>query len=135
MTYLLDTHAWLWLVSDVELDQTTLQRCRDAANEAALYLSAISLWEISLKASRGKLDIAVPVRSWLRLAVERSRVRMAGFDLEVACECADLPPSFHGDPADRILAATCRVQDLTLLTRDHQLLSLAAQGVFKAERV
>ena len=53
MTYLLDSHAWLWLISDIELDVHVLQRCREAVDEGSLFLSPISLWEIGLKAKRG----------------------------------------------------------------------------------
>ena len=67
--------------------------------------------------------------------VEGSVRNDSELDLHVAAACAELPPTFHGDPADRILAATCRVQELTLLTRDHRLLSLAAQGVLSAEKI
>lgn len=135
MRLLLDSHAWLWLISDSELDGKTLQRCRDSAAVGDLFLSPISLWEIALKANRGRLDIPPPVKPWLNQAVGKSRVSLATFNFEVACDCAELPANFHGDPADRILAATCRVHNLTLLTRDRMLLSLAAQGVFAAEEV
>ncbi len=135
MKLLLDSHTWLWLISDIELERDTFQTCREAAVEGELYLSPISLWEIGLKASRGRLDLPAPVQGWLQEAVRKSRVTLAPFDFEVACQCATLPTDFHGDPADRILAATCRVHELTLLTRDRLLLSLAAKGVVAAERV
>ena len=135
MNLLLDTHVWLWLMSNTQLDEETLDTCRHAASAGELYLSPMSLWEIALKASRGKLDIPAPVRKWLRDAVQRTQVQLAPFTLDVACECADLPVDFHGDPADRILAATCRVNGFTLLTRDEPMLELARNGVLRAKRV
>ena len=135
MKLLLDSHTWLWLISDIELERDTFRTCREAAVEGKLYLSPISLWEIGLKASRGRLDLPALVQAWLQEAVRKSRVTLAPFDFQVACQCATLPPEFHGDPADRILAATCQVHELTLLTRDRMLLALASQGTFTAERV
>ena len=135
MRYLLDTHTWLWYVRGLELSQT-MQRTLDTAYDGGdVYLSPISIWEAALKASRGRLALAEPSRAWLLEAVSTSAVNLAPFDLNVASECAELPATFHGDPADRILAATCRVQELVLLTRDHRLLSLAGQGYFAAEEV
>ncbi len=88
-----------------------------------------------MKSSRGLLELPSPIREWLKLSVQASGVWMAPFDMNVAVECAELPPAFHGDPVDRILTCTCRVQGLTLLTRDAGLLKLAAKGVFRAERI
>ncbi len=135
MKYLLDTHAWLWFVLGKNLSTEAQQRCDKARRDEELYLSPISLWEIAMKASRGRIDLPSPVREWLKSGVHASGVWMASFDMHVAVECAELPPEFHGDPVDRILASTCRVQGLTLLTRDASLLKLAAKGIFRAERI
>ncbi len=132
---LLDTHAWLWLMEEGEMNAASFQLCRDAARQNLLLLSPISLWEIGLKASHGKLEIPAPVREWLRSAVSKSRVNLARFDLDVACESSELPAEFHGDPADRIIAATCRMNSYTFLTRDTTLLELSARGFFHAHRI
>lgn len=135
MKYLLDTHTWLWFVKGVELSPSVQRTIDTACDRGDAFLSPISIWEIALKASRGQLVLPEPSRKWLLDAVSTSNVTLAPFDLYVAAACAELPITFHGDPADRILAATCRVQELTLLTRDYRLLSLAAQGVLSAERI
>ncbi len=135
MKYLLDTHAWLWFVRGQNLPVRVQNVFDEARRNDELCLSPISLWEIAMKASRGRLQIPAPIREWLKLSVRASGVWMADFDMQVAVECAELPPAFHGDPVDRILASTCRVQGLTLLTRDSALLKSAARGVFRAERI
>ncbi|MBS1815570.1 MAG: type II toxin-antitoxin system VapC family toxin [Acidobacteria bacterium] len=130
---LLDTHVWLWMVDDLpSLHSTVRKPIAEAADKRELFLSPISMWEISLKASRRKLDLGMPVRKWLHTAVERSRVLLAPIDVEVACECAALPTDFHGDPADRIIAATARAEGFTLVTHDKTLLQLAKRGYFRA---
>ncbi len=101
-----------------------------AAN--ALFLSPISLWEIGLKTSRGKLELDMPLRPWMQRAIELTGVHIAAITPEIACSCAELPPEFHGDPADCILAATARSEGLTLVTHDTKLLGLARLGYFKA---
>ena len=128
---LLDTHSWIWLVGDDPLLAKTARR--EILNHAdTLFLSPISLWEIALKSSRGKLELDLPLRSWLQRAVDLTGVHLAPITTEIACTCAELPPEFHGDPADRIIAATARAEGLTLLTHDDKLLNLAKKGYFKA---
>ncbi len=67
--------------------------------------------------------------------IATTRVHLAPFDFHVAADCALLPAAFHKDPADRALASTCRMQGLTLLTRDRTLLRLASQNLFTALRI
>ncbi len=126
---LLDTHIFIWLV----LGNTRLQReARSAISSASaagtLYMSPISLWEIALKHSRGKLELGRPLRPWLKEALSATAVQLIPIDIEIACACADLPASFHGDPADRIIAATARSHGLTLITDDQKLLYLGRVG-------
>jgi PIN domain nuclease of toxin-antitoxin system len=104
----------------------------EASTQNALHLSPISLWEIALKSSRGKLQLSLPLRRWLHETVERTRINLLPISAEIACNCAELPAAFHGDPADRIIAATARAEGLTLVTHDKALLQLAKQGYFKA---
>jgi PIN domain nuclease of toxin-antitoxin system len=130
---LLDTHSWIWLVGDDPLLGKAARReilNRSAAD--ALFLSPISLWEIALKSSRGRLELNLPLRSWIQRALDLTGVHLAPITTEIACTCAELPPEFHGDPADRIIAATARAEGLTLLTHDDKLFGLAKKGYFKA---
>lgn len=133
---LLDTHALLWLIAD---DPQLGPEARDVIEEAStadlLFLSPISLWEIALKSSRSKLDLGLPLRPWIRRTLELTRVRLMPISSETACSCAELPPEFHGDPADRLIAATARAEGMVLLTHDRHLLRLAKQGFFRAHKI
>lgn len=130
---LLDTHTWIWLVgNDSRLGGAARDAIRFDHSANALYLSPISLWEIALKSSRGKLLLDLPLRAWLKRSIQLTGVHLAEITADVACGCAELPADFHGDPADRLIAATARVEGMTLLTHDKALLSLAKKGYFKA---
>lgn len=130
---LLDTHVWLWLAgAERKFSAESTSAIQEALSRDALYLSPISLWEIALKASRGKLDLPHPVSAWMHRAVNFPGLHLTPITVEIACECAELPAEFHGDPADRIIAATARAERLTLLTQDRTLLQLAKRGYFKA---
>ena len=130
---LLDTHSWVWLVfADPLLKPAARASIEDAASAATLFVSPISMWEIALKHSRGKLELERPIRDWLSQASSLPGLRIAPITPSIAAECASLPPAFHGDPADRIIAATARSEGLTLITHDKALLKLADRGLFRA---
>jgi PIN domain nuclease of toxin-antitoxin system len=133
---LLDSHAFVWLSDgDRRLGTEARKLIREAFQADSLYLSPISLWEIGLKASRGKIIFDRPLRPWMNDALRLTRTRLAPITAEVAIDCSELPAEFHGDPADRIIASTARVYSLLLLTDDGKLLDLAAKGHFRAQRI
>lgn len=130
---LLDTHVWLWIIEDNRaLRPDARTAILTAAAEFNLYLSPISLWEIALKSSRGQLKLHLALRPWIRRGMELTGIKLAPITPDIACACADLPAQFHGDPADRLIAATARSEGMTLMTHDRALLALAKQGHFKA---
>ena len=117
---LLDTHIWLWwLVGQEELgpkDRQRLQGLVTAGTPPAI--SAISLWEVQMLVSKGRLPLSLPLSRWLPLATSPETVRVLPLDTDVVLAVNDLPASFHGDPADRIIVATARAHGIALLTRD-----------------
>lgn len=130
---LLDTHAWFWLTTDdPKLNLAARREIEKAHTAQSIFMSSISLWELALKHSRGKLELDRPIRPWLRQALKTSETRLISMDVEIAAACAELPEAFHGDPADRIIAATARSEGLRLVTHDKKLLALAKQGFFQA---
>lgn len=129
---LLDTHVWLWLTSaQPDIKPFVIEALETAAASNLLWISPISMWEVALKHSRGKLALDRPVRDWLIHASTIPGLQLAPITPSIAAECAELPSAFHGDPADRILAATARSEGLTLVTHDRALIHLARQGYFQ----
>jgi PIN domain nuclease of toxin-antitoxin system len=120
---LLDTHAWIWWV---EGDRRLPRRVRDALDGLPRgerpYLSAISLWEVATLVERGRVDFSVPLADWLDAAAHPRSVRVVPITTAIAAEVAALPRTFHRDPADRLMVASCRVLGVPLLTRDARLL-------------
>jgi PIN domain nuclease of toxin-antitoxin system len=120
---LLDTHVWLWwLLRQRELDD----RERDALDALCAAgtppaLSAISLWEAQMLAARGRLTLDIPLARWLPTAAAPESVVVVPLDVAVVLALDGLPGTFHGDPADRIIAATARAHDLPLATQDRKL--------------
>jgi PIN domain nuclease of toxin-antitoxin system len=116
---LLDTHIWLWTLSDPRrLGRRVLQQLKDEANE--LWLSPISTYEALTLHYKGRFEIDGNLTEWLARAT--AGTREAPLTHEIALVARQL--SLHQDPADRILAATTEVLDLTLVTADERLLGL-----------
>jgi PIN domain nuclease of toxin-antitoxin system len=114
---LLDTHIWLWSLSEPKrLGRRTHQELKDSNNE--LWLSPVSTWEALVLADKGKIVLR---GDWWPRATEQ--MREAPLTHEIVVVAAHLPLP-HRDPVDRFLAATAQVLSLTLVTSDHNLLGL-----------
>ena len=122
MKLLLDTHILLWwLRQDPLLPKSYLEVFEQADDQSPLWLSEISLWEISTLHSLGRVEFRLPLREWLEKATAPPLIRRVGISPAIAAEVAALPDSFHRDPADRIIVATARVLGATLLTQDRAI--------------
>jgi PIN domain nuclease of toxin-antitoxin system len=107
---------------------------RDAlAKEGCDYfVSAISAWEIGLLASRGRVHLTQAPLDWFRSFVDDRNTRVLDVTPEVFVASSFLPQPLHNDPADRILIATAREHDLTIITRDQAILAYGAAGHVRA---
>ena len=123
MRVLLDTHVWWWWVTgEPGLSAAQKRILARASPDEPLQISDISLWEVATLASLGRLALRIPLREWLEAAAAPPLVQRRAISPAVAAEVAALPADFHRDPADRIIVATARVHDATLLTRDKRII-------------
>jgi len=79
-----------------------------------------------------RLDLQVPVESWVQRVFSHPGVQIAPLSPEIAVRSCFLAGDFHGDPVDRFLVATAIEMGLKLVTRDQQILSYARQGYVSA---
>lgn len=120
MKLLLDTHIWLWSLGEPKRLSGRVQgELKDPNNE--LWLSPVSTWEALLLQARGRIHVQGSVREWITNAM--SHFREAPLTHEIVVAAHELP-FHHPDPADRFLAATAEILNLTLVTADHRLLGL-----------
>jgi PIN domain nuclease of toxin-antitoxin system len=131
---LLDTHYWIWFqAGDREkFTPRLLTAIQEAAGEGRLLLSVISVWELGLLEARGRVHLHTSCEQWVAEALAIPGLSLAPLTLEIALDCTRLPGTFHGDPADRIIAATARRTGAHLVTRDQRLLDYAAEGYLQA---
>ena len=119
MTVLLDTHVWIWwLLGSDQLPMKERQALDHLASRGALRLAAVSLWEAQMLHAKSRLTLNQPFDTWLRDAAAADVVQVVPLDVEVVVALDRLPPSFHGDPADRLIVSTSRAQQLPLATHD-----------------
>ncbi|MCY4482066.1 MAG: type II toxin-antitoxin system VapC family toxin [Spirochaetaceae bacterium] len=119
MKLLLDTHIWVWSVSDdARLTDTVRRVLEDPLHE--LWISSISTWEVLLLAERGRLVLNPDARSWVRQALSDTPVREAPITIDVALASRSVRLD-NQDPADRFIAASAMVFGLTLITADGDL--------------
>ena len=115
MRLLLDTHLLLWALGDPDkLDAATRDLVEDPANQ--VLFSAASIWEIALKAGRGRADFAGRPDAVARAARDTGFVELP-VRADVAARVADLPPH-HRDPFDRLLVAQAMAEPVLLYTAD-----------------
>ena len=122
---LLDTHYWIWLQAGAEdrIAAKVLDALRSAAARGDLLLSVISVWEVGMLESKGRIQLDRPCEEWVREALTLRGLTLAPLTPEIAVESTRLPGKFHLDPADRIIVATARRLSARLLTRDERLLA------------
>jgi len=116
-TILLDTHVLHWWSAEPKRLSRAAVRALEAADELAV--AAVSWYELAWLADRGRIAVAVPVRSWL--GELSSYVRTVPPTPEVAATAAALPESFPADPADRLIYATAVERGWRLVTKDQRL--------------
>ncbi len=116
---LLDTHAWFWLVDRPSmLSQTAASLIRSSE---LVHISAISFWEHATLLRKGRIEVGVPPNEWVEIAASLPGLAVAPVDQDIAWLAGSGSLGLHGDPADRIIAATALIHRARLITKDARL--------------
>ncbi|MFT4184721.1 MAG: type II toxin-antitoxin system VapC family toxin [Rhizobium sp.] len=127
--FLLDTCAIIWLANGKPISSAVVNVLNSLpANGDRLCVSAISAWEIGMLVSRGKLPSTKHALAWFEDFVAASKVVVRDATPGVLVAASYLPEPLNNDPMDRIIIATAREHDLTIITRDRAILSYGAAG-------
>lgn len=121
MMLLLDTCCLIWAVSEPD-SLSSKARSLLTDPEADIFVSAICLAEIACAVERKRITIDLHWKKWFRHYVGLNGWRVENISLEIIEEAYSLPKPFHADPADRIITATARLFNATLLTADKKIL-------------
>jgi PIN domain nuclease of toxin-antitoxin system len=114
---LLDTHVVHWW--SAEPKRVSARACKALEEADELVIAAVSWYELAWLAKHERIAVTVPIRSWLQGLAEQ--VRTIGMTPAIADTAVNLPATFPGDPADRLIYATAIESGLTLITKDRAI--------------
>jgi PIN domain nuclease of toxin-antitoxin system len=119
---LLDAHVLVWLdEASPRLGTTTIEQIDSAFQSGQVTISAISFWEVSMLVRKGRIRLDMDLAIWRSDFLEQGLIEIPVTG-EIGIRAAGFE-NFHGDPADRLIAATALQCSATLLTADERLLS------------
>lgn len=131
---LLDTHTMIWFVSSQQLGRSATIQIGRAREERSLFISPISAWEVGTAALKKNPAyrpnlLGLTPDAWFLFAAKFLSARIAPISRQVAIQAATVPAIYGAaDPGDCFLIATARVRNLTLVTRDARMLTLAGRN-------
>lgn len=129
---LLDTCA-VFYVTQQKLKGDALKALDEAfADGAPVCVSSITAWEIGLLSAGGRLPSTAPPLRYFEEFTSLPGIRVEALTPAILVETSFLPPPIHRDPADRMIIATARTLDLTVMTSDRLILAYADRGHVRA---
>jgi PIN domain nuclease of toxin-antitoxin system len=126
---LLDTCAAIWISEDAQLSQTAVDALDNAFDRGKdIYVSPFTAWEIGMLVSRGRISSVVSPEIWFQNLMAQPMTKSAPLLPEILIASSYLPGIPPRDPADRIMIATARHYNFTLMTRDNKIADYAEDG-------
>lgn len=128
MRALLDTHVLLWWITqDARLTETARSVIADGRN--SVLVSAVSGWEIAIKAGLGRIELPQPIGAFLAEQLRVNQMDALPIQMSHALRVQELPP-LHRDPFDRMLVAQAQLERLPILTADASIARYEVQVVW-----
>lgn len=130
MILLLDTHAWIWTAAGERqrLGRRAQRLIARADAIDGIRVSPASVFELTALHTAGRLRLSMVPAEWVRHSLATSGIRLAPLLGDIALDAGSIPRTALADPLDRLIVATARHLDATLLTADEQILSYARSG-------
>ena len=134
--FLLDTHVWLWAVKGDQhnMDIRLHREIERWQRERKAFVSAASVWEIATLAARERVELRMSVEHWVEMALEDGGAVLLPLSTRILIESTRLPGTIHKDPFDRMLVATAREHDLSLVSKDEPLYEYSIGGHVRVRR-
>ncbi|MCB0175137.1 MAG: type II toxin-antitoxin system VapC family toxin [Anaerolineae bacterium] len=120
---LLDTHIWVWWVTESNRLAKELLQSIEAAVDDGLGVSIISCWEVAKLVENNRLTLKLLVDEWLEQALGYPGIQLLELTPRIVVESTQLPGQFHRDPADQMIVATARAYNIAIATVDAKILN------------
>ena len=118
----LDTHVWVWFVSNPELLSKPAKKAINAAMaQKEIFISSISAWEVALLVDKKRLELTLDITDWIAKSEKLQFFQFIPVDNSVAVKSVNLPQPLHSDPADRIIIATAITIAASVVTKDEKI--------------
>ncbi len=126
MKFLLDTNAWIRFFHSPQGIKSSVRA--KLFDEYSFGLSSFSLVEVAQKNAKSPVGggVYLSTMDWFKLALPERLIQIIPISPEIATTAYELGENFHGDPADRVIAATAIVNKLILVTSDRKLIASRA---------
>jgi len=123
----LDTHILIWWLNyPRKLSKKASTAIAKAQKNYDIYVSSMSVWELCMLVEKRKLELKMGVDEWIKRVEDLSYVQFVPVDNEIGILSVKWGKTFHGDPADRIIAATARKLEAHLVTADEKIRSFSS---------
>jgi PIN domain nuclease of toxin-antitoxin system len=120
----LDTHVWVWFVSNPELLSKPAKKAINAAMaQKEIFISSISAWEVALLVDKKRLELTLDITDWIAKTEKLQFFQFIPVDNSVAVKSVNLPQPLHSDLADRIIIATAITIAASVVTKDEKILN------------
>ena len=130
---LLDTCAAIWTVEGEPMSDSAMKAISSAIDDGIpILIAPITAWERGLLAAKGRIVSPMTPHRWFEVLLSQPGLQLAEMSVDTLIDSSFLPGQPQGDPADRIIIATARSFDLTIVTRDRSILDYAALGHVRA---
>jgi PIN domain nuclease of toxin-antitoxin system len=127
--YLLDTCTAIWMTTREPLAEKAVAALADAkAAGQPVFVSAITAWEMAMLLARGRIRETKTAEQWYSDFRLEAQIEEQPVTARIFMSSCSLPQPLHKDPIDRILIATARQNDLTIITRDRAILNYGVAG-------
>lgn len=121
MSLLLDTHVWIWLVTDEKKLSSKALKVINGKKGDILYISMMSVWEVSKLHEKGKIKFDRPIYKWINGALEYPKLSVIDLSNDICMQSCDLQIKEIVDPIDQLIIATAMEEKLKLVTADEKI--------------
>ncbi len=120
---ILDTHVLIfWLSNPEKLSRKASEIIKRAVNNKEVYVSSISVWEIAMLVSKGRLELTMDVKDWIITVESLSFLHFVPVNNNISIKSVQLRDYVYKDPVDRIIIATSVALNAPLITKDDKIL-------------